>query len=1439
MRTLNVKRTVVVLVVLIVLAGSAHLLHSYQLQRNSSSFKTQAKAAWNGKPRRNLDALKLMNAYLVLEPHDFEAREELGSWYFDSGRLRDASAILEELVRELEEQAPPDLATIQRVRHKLIDAAVAQGRCSDAVTHLEILKKQLPGDVDVLNVLGRCQVALGREDDAIKSYTAAIKLKPERFDISYRKAQTLRFPPKQNLAEAEKCMAEMIAVPANAQSAEAHYNYGLWLMELEKYSEALKQAETTLALQKDHPGGLFLAGQAEMELRHFPQAEGYVRRGMQAAPQDFAMYTLMADILLRKKQRDKAIEVLRNGVETCQSKGAKAQILWDLANVYLDSRRSLDAQGIANGVDCMRKLRDYHFAPERLAFLEARVSYADDDWKTAIEGFEKVRPRLNEPPQLMKCLDYWIGDCYLQQGNPDQAMAAFRRSLSFEKFYFKAHDGIAQIFVANGKLKDAVEEYRQAVISNPNDAEAWQAFARTLVLWNLRRSPDEQNWEDVDLVLQRTQALNPRDGQVQLLVAETLIARDQANQAGDLLKRLRDNSPKGVEYWTAQANLAARQGEMEQAKQILAEARAKLGDQVSIRLAQAPIVLRQQGLQAGAEIERLAANVEAFSVEEKTRLWNGLLNNLLEIKEYDRAKQLCRQIARLQPHDARIRYRLFEVALLTHNARDPAASLAELDRLLDEIDGIAGRGPLWLYGKAVRLKLEAEQGKPELLDAAMDYAAQAQRMRLSWSRPYVLQGEICRQRGRDEEAIDHYLQASINGDRDPEFLRVLLQMLFQRQRYQEAEQVIHRLDSNQTTLTPELKEKEDEILTISGEFHRALESAIAAYDPASDDCRDHIWHGQVMKLLARRAQQEGHRDKLPEIAERGEKALRRACQIAPNSPDCRVALVQFLVATNQMERARIARSDAEEMIPLDASPLAMGYIHEALGESQEAGQSYEKAVRLKPDLPLAIRLLAEFYVRKLELQRAAPLIQRLLSGDVQASESDLVAARRMQAVILASQGYAKLKEATELVDRNLHSPLASPQDIRLKVQLLLADPRQARGPEVLELAERLVMTGKTEPEPEDRFQAARLFLARGDWERCREQMQKLVNGQGDPRYLTAFIRMLLDRDQLSDAELRLDRLERISPSATSVAFRAELMFRAKNWARVPGFLAAYVGQEQAEPKDPLDRGLLVARLLERFGSQLTAATQREMARSYFEQAREWFESYVQKRPGQEMLLAGFDARHGKVEEAIRRIDRDGPQSTPQEVAQVVTMIVARPETTPAQLKTLESAVVALLGKMQRPTRLLVGLAEIQSALDRPQDAEKIYREVLRKDPGNDLAGNNLSFVLAQQKTKLDEALDLIDKTLARAGPLGPFLDTRAVVLITRREPRRALEDLDLALAEKTSPQLLFHKAWACQADGNSAKAKECLQLARKAGLEDSMLSGPEREIRRQIDKDSN
>ena len=216
---------------------------------------------------------------------------------------------------------------------------------------------------------------------------------------------------------------------------------------------------------------------------------------------------------------------------------------------------------------------------------------------------------------------------------------------------------------------------------------------------------------------------------------------------------------QSVDFWIAQANLAARRGELDQAQQILDEARRpSSATSASTPPCPGPFLLREHGPSGRGRDREAGRRADAFSPDEKVRLWNGLVDNLLEIKEYDRAKRLCRQIARLQPHDAMIRYRLLELALVTHDARDPAASLAELDRVLEEIDDIAGQGPLWLYGKAVRLKLEAGSDKPELLDEAMDYAsAGAENAALAGRGPTSSREKSAASKGQDEEALQHYL----------------------------------------------------------------------------------------------------------------------------------------------------------------------------------------------------------------------------------------------------------------------------------------------------------------------------------------------------------------------------------------------------------------------------------------------------------------------------------------------------------------------------------------------------------------------------------------------------------------------------------------------------------------------------------------------------------
>ena len=543
------------------------------------------------------------------------------------------------------------------------------------------------------------------------------------------------------------------------------------------------------------------------------------------------------------------------------------------------------------------------------------------------------------------------------------------------------------------------------------------------------------------------------------------------------------------------------------------------------------------GFQAGAEIEKLAGNADAFSSEERTRLWNGLLNNLLEIREYDRAKRLCRQIAHLQPHDAMIRYRLFELALVTHDPRDPAASLAELDRVLGKSTSCRTRSTVVVrQGGAVDARGRARQART----VGRRHGLRTRRKSASWSRPHVLKGEICRQQGNNEDALEHYLQASIAGDQDLEFIRLLLQMLFERQRYQEAEQVIHRLDSSQTPMTPEI-EKERPRSGPWGDFDRALEIAERAYNPDPATTATRLARPGA-ETAGPRAQREGHPDKLPKIAAEAEDSFRRACQIAPNAAECRVELVQLLVATNQMEKARIAGDDAYQMI---SSLLAKGYIHEALGEAKEAGQCYEKAVRRcrgSPGDPGPGRLL---YPRQ---QSSCPLIERFFNGELQPSESDLVAARRMKAKILATRAMPNSRRPS-LWSIATWPSLTVPGQAT-QTRFAAADPL---GP----AATRRSNWRKAWWRPAARARSRRP-LAIGPAVLGPRRLGTLPGGNGKARerqpaqsaHLAIYVRMLLDQDLLGDAELSRPTGTRVR-SGTRGSLRANCCIARRNGERCP------------------------------------------------------------------------------------------------------------------------------------------------------------------------------------------------------------------------------------------------------------------------------------------------
>jgi len=103
-------------------------------------------------------------------------------------------------------------------------------------------------------------------------------------------------------------------------------------------------------------------------------------------------------------------------------------------------------------------------------------------------------------------------------------------------------------------------------------------------------------------------------------------------------------------------------------------------------------------------------------------------------------------------------------------------------------------------------------------------------------------------------------------------------------------------------------------------------------------------------------------------------------------------------------------------------------------------------------------------------------------------------------------------------------------------------------------------------------------------------------------------------------------------------------------------------------------------------------------------------------------------------------------------------------------------------------RPLINRGNVQAANGTWREAEKSYRQALKREPDNAEAMNNLAWVLLRSG-ETAEALDWAQKAVA-AGPLDPaFIDTLAEIQIAVRDHDGARRSVERALALSPDPEL--------------------------------------------------
>jgi Flp pilus assembly protein TadD len=118
--------------------------------------------------------------------------------------------------------------------------------------------------------------------------------------------------------------------------------------------------------------------------------------------------------------------------------------------------------------------------------------------------------------------------------------------------------------------------------------------------------------------------------------------------------------------------------------------------------------------------------------------------------------------------------------------------------------------------------------------------------------------------------------------------------------------------------------------------------------------------------------------------------------------------------------------------------------------------------------------------------------------------------------------------------------------------------------------------------------------------------------------------------------------------------------------------------------------------------------------------------------------------------------------------------------------------------------------------DRSDQAQPIYEQVLKIDPGNPVALNNLAYLKAEQGIDLESALTMAQRARQKEPKSPQIADTLGWIYIKKSQSEEAVRIFqDVVKQEPDNPAFHYHYGMALLQKGDKVSAKRELDIAMK------------------------
>lgn len=1404
-RKLNVRFACILSGSLIALGACTYFVHGYQVSRNAGAMLNQAERAQSdGDLERSADYL---NRYLGFAPNDTEALARYGLLLSDSKFAKSARDVFRaKLVLEKALLNDPNRHDLRR---RVARMSLELGQFKSAKDDIESLTKVLPNDGELEDMLGRCHEAAGAYPEARKAFERAIQFSPNELDTYARLASLLQHhtqdvlgqgeTPATLLERANNLIDKM--VQANDRSFRAYllradYRRSFFPSDAGTIKIVSSDVARARELAPNESEVLLAAAQLAALSGSSDEARSILRRACELYPLDSRPCCELARLEEGAGQVDVAVGNLREGMKRMPN---KIELVWQLADLLTKAGRKDES------LDALTMLEKAGVPEADRECLRARLLVHERNWQEAAKILETTIPIIagrvgskadNPQARFVQQAGLLLGHCCEQIGDADRALTAYGRVVAKDPRSIPGRIGLASGLASQNRHSEALDQYRQLTRIDGFPKTIWVEIARLSLFRALAQDEASRDWSEVKRALDEADQLNPFPAQAAVLRAEMLLSQKKIPQArSELLAKYPTPNDRPIEIWTSLAVLEDRDGRGNEAMALLKEAEGLGKDSADLRLCRARFITRQERATIGPALLQLAEGIDKLDPEQRRRLLSGLGGFAARTQNNSVARQLWERLASESPNDARCRIALFDLAI---QAKDAEAA----HRLVESIRKIEGpTGVMWRFAQATSLIEGASKDDKSQLSKARTLLAEVAARRPNWSRVMYYRARADDVEGNYDEALAGYQQAIQAGERHPQAIIRSIELLQERHRAGEINDLLRRLP-NPSQLDHETLRSTVDAAFQANDLKSALQFAQTAVDSGSTDFRDYLRLGRAHFALG-------------QVDQAGPVFI-RARDLAPQEPGPWIALIQYYSLTSQKEKARTECEAATKKLADGATKLALAECYEVAGMIKEATEHYDAAAAAAPNDPATLRATADFAMRTGRPAVAEPLLRRLLNLDQNSVHSSW--ARQILAFVLTLKGNpSSYQEAIGLLaaaEKNAVRPLEVLGCQRTRAKILAMQGTKASRLDAVQILEKLIE--QRQATAEDYFLAAQIHDALNDWPRARRRYLSMLDMPGAETAVRVVqsARRLLQHGDVEAARPLVKKLEDVDPKLfTVIELKARLLHGDGRKSDATALLRDYCAREGSTL-------IAAANLLAELGDHSAAE---EIFRRQVERTRQ---------PADHLALAQYLLRQKRPVEVVEICDRiwaEAPLATVVELG-VAALSISRPDS--RQFDIIERRISDALQKNAESVDLLAAMAAIRNFQGRYDESMQFYRNVLNRNPRHVTALNNAAWLLALHTKQPNEALDMLRRAAEISGSDDFGLsDTRGVIYLSMHQKgatELAIKDLEAATTDSTSPAVLFHLAQAYEAAGRSNDAGKTWRRAKLLGLSAESLHPLER-----------